>query len=185
MTSRKHFEILSLGLESKVFGLGLEAYQSSKMPCPRSRTALFFDLLKMGKVMTCSFLRLGERQRLRGKQMKVFFFRTPETQQKIAMFWAKTFFCLFLENTCALCLWSLASRRSILGKSVLGLGLGFFLWFLDSTSDYDLRSCLIIEHRIAYSARNFVKSSFSDVRRFRNAGLPMVRSHADQIYYRG
>ena len=37
---RTHFEVL---------GLGLEASKSSKMPCPRPRTALFFDWLKMGQ----------------------------------------------------------------------------------------------------------------------------------------
>ena len=33
-----------------------------------------------------------------------------------------------------------------------------------------------IEHGIAYSARNIVKTSFSHVTKFRNAGLPMVQS---------
>ena len=57
------------------------------------------------------------------------------------------FFFFFLESTCALCPWpwpraflSLASRVSVLGKAVLGLGLGFFCVLglepcvLDSTS---------------------------------------------------
>ena len=39
-----------------------------------------------------------------------------------------------------------------------------------------MMQCLIIEHRIAYSATNFAKSSFSDVTKYRNAGLLMVRS---------
>ena len=30
----------------------------------------------------------------------------------------------------------------------------------------------MIEHRVAYSARNFAKSSLSDVTKVRNAGLP-------------
>ena len=29
------------------------------------------------------------------------------------------------------------------------------------------------EHRVAYSARNFAKSSYSDLIKFRNAGLPI------------
>ena len=37
----------------------------------------------------------------------------------------------------------------------------------------------MIEHRVAYSARSFAKSSFSDVTKFQNEGLPMVRSQAD------
>ena len=39
-----------------------------------------------------------------------------------------------------------------------------------------------IEHRVAYFARNFAKSSFSDVTKVRNAGLPMLRSQTDEIY---
>ena len=69
-SSRTHFEVLGLGLDSKVLdldskvlGLGLQAYKSSKMPCLRSRTALFLDLYKWAKVMTFFFLRLGERAR--------------------------------------------------------------------------------------------------------------------------
>ena len=38
LASRTHFEVL-----------GLEAYKYSKMPCPRPRTELFIDLLKMGQ----------------------------------------------------------------------------------------------------------------------------------------
>ena len=34
------------GLEAQVLGIGLEAYKSWKMSCPRPRTALFFDWLK-------------------------------------------------------------------------------------------------------------------------------------------
>ena len=36
-----------------------------------------------------------------------------------------------------------------------------------------------IEHRVAYSARNFAKSSFNDVKKLQNARLPMVRSQMD------
>ena len=36
-----------------------------------------------------------------------------------------------------------------------------------------------IERRVAYSARSFAKSSYSDVTKFRNAGLPMIQSQAD------
>ena len=35
--------------------------------------------------------------------------------------------------------------------------------------------CLVIEHRVAYSTKNFATSFFSDVMKVRNAGLPMVR----------
>ena len=61
----------------------------------------------------------------------------------------------FLETTCALCPWpraflSLASRGSVLERSVLGLGIGFFLcpWHrscvLDSTSVYTVFDLFLI-----------------------------------------
>ena len=34
----------------------------------------------------------------------------------------------------------------------------------------------MIEYRVAYTARNFAKLSYSDVTKFRNEGLTMVRS---------
>ena len=82
------------------------------------RTALFFDLLKF----------CGALEKFFGKGFFV------EIAGKI---FVKTFFFFFLESTC-LCvvgpwpwpwpreLLSLASRGSVLGKAVLGLGLGFF-----------------------------------------------------------
>ena len=44
--SRTHFEVL--GLNGQILGPGLEASKSLKMHYPWPRTALFFDLLKMG-----------------------------------------------------------------------------------------------------------------------------------------
>ena len=41
----------------------------------------------------------------------------------------------------------------------------------------------MIEHGFSYSS-NFPTLSFSDVRKFRNAGLPMVQNQTDQIYFR-
>ena len=79
-----------------------------------SRTALFVELLKF----------CGALEKFFGKHFFV----------EIAWKLMKTFF--FLESTCACVLgpwaWpraflSLASRVSVLGKAVLGLGLGFFL----------------------------------------------------------
>ena len=34
-SSRTHFEVLGLGLEAQVYGLGLEASSPRKLPCPR------------------------------------------------------------------------------------------------------------------------------------------------------
>ena len=84
-------------------------------PVLGSRTALFFELLKF----------CGALEKFFGKRFFV------EIAKKI---FVKTFF--FLESTCACVLgpwpWpqaflSLASRVSVLGKAVLGLGLRFFL----------------------------------------------------------
>ena len=64
MSSRTHFEVLGLDLNGKVLGLGLQAYKSSKMFCLQSRTALFFDLQKMGQGFDLFvLLRLAERAR--------------------------------------------------------------------------------------------------------------------------
>ena len=71
---RKHFEVLSF--ENEVLGLGHDS---------RSRTALFFYLLKMCQGLDLFFLRVKFRE-------------------KLAIFCAMTFiFFIFLENTCALC----------------------------------------------------------------------------------
>ena len=111
-------------------------------PVLGSRTAVFFELLKFCEALEKYF----------GKRFFV------ETARKI---FVKTFFFFFffwdrLKNFCdfgehlRLCPWpwpraflSLASRVSVLGKAVLGLGLGFFCVLglglepcvLDSTSD--------------------------------------------------
>ena len=97
-STRTHFEVLGLGLDSKVFGLGLQAYKSSKMPCCSRGQHYFLICKKWAEVMSFFFSSSWRaRQRPRGK-------------------FKKTFFCL--ENTCALCPWSLALASSI---SVLGL----------------------------------------------------------------
>ena len=115
-SSRTHFEVLGLGLgyEGQVLGLGLEASSPRKLAVLGSRTALFFKLLKF----------CGALEKIFGKR----FFCGDRLKN----------FCedyFFLESTCACVLgpwpWpraflSLASNVSVLGKAVLGLGLGFF-----------------------------------------------------------
>ena len=107
----------SLALASKVKSLALASRPQvlENWPVLGSRTALFFELLKFCGVLEKVF----------GKRFFV------EIAWKILV---KTFF--FLESTCACVLgpwpWpraflSLASRVSVLGKTVLGLGFGFFL----------------------------------------------------------
>ena len=130
VASRTHFKVLGLGLEGQVLGLGLEASSPQKLACSRLEDSTISWIVKI-------------------------------LWSTWKIFW-KTFFCgdrlknfcedLFsLESTCACVLgprpWpraflSLASRGSVLGKAVLGLGLGFFCVLglepcvLDSTSDY-------------------------------------------------
>ena len=102
----------SLALASKVKYLALASRPQvlENWPVLGSRTALFFGMLKF----------CGALEQFFGKRFLV------EIARKI---FVKTFFFFFLESTCALCPWSLAlaSRVSVLGKAVLGLGLGFFL----------------------------------------------------------
>ena len=42
LTSRTHFEVLGLGLEGQVLGLGLEASSPRKLPCPRLEDSTIF-----------------------------------------------------------------------------------------------------------------------------------------------
>ena len=99
----------SLALASKVKSLALRSQVLENWPVLGSRTAVFFELLKFCETLEKFF----------GKRFFV------EIAWKI---FVKTFF--FGEHL-RLCPWpraflSLASRVSVLGKAVLGLGLGFF-----------------------------------------------------------
>ena len=57
-SSRTHLEVLGLGLEGQVLGLGLEALSPRQLPCPRLEDSTIFEQLK-------------------------FRWKTPETSQKI------------------------------------------------------------------------------------------------------
>ena len=98
-------------------------------PVLGSRTAVFFELLKFCEALEKFF---GKRffveiaWKIFVKTFFFFFWRSPKN-----FLWSPFFF--FLESTCACVLgpWpraflSLASRVSVLGKAVLGLGLEFF-----------------------------------------------------------
>ena len=114
-SSRTHFEVLGLGLEGQVLGLGLEASSPRKLACwpvLGSRTELIFELLKF-----CGALEKFFRKRffvvIAWKIfVKTFFFfwRSPEK-----FLWRPFFF--FGEHL-RLCPWSLALASSI---PVLGL----------------------------------------------------------------
>ena len=117
---RTHFEVL---------GLGLEASSPQKLACPRLEDSTIFWNVKIlwsaWKIFWKTFFS-GDRLKNFCEDLFFFFFFF-EIAWKI---FVKTFF--FSESTCALCPWpwpraflSLASRVSVLGKAVLGLG--FFL----------------------------------------------------------
>ena len=89
-SSRTHFEVLGLGLEGQVLGLGLEASRPQVLenwPVLGSRTALFFELLKFCEALEKFF----------GKRLFVEIART---------IFVKTFFFFFfffgdrLKNFC-------------------------------------------------------------------------------------
>ena len=46
LVSRTLYEVLSLGLEGQVIGLGFEASSPQKLPCSRLEDSIFFELLK-------------------------------------------------------------------------------------------------------------------------------------------
>ena len=124
-SSRRHFEVLFLGLEGQV--LGLEASSPRKLPCPRLGDSTFLEPLKFcwktSKI-------------LRKSCEDPFLFSAVGDRLKNLIFF-KTF---FFENTCACVLrpWPraflyLASRGSVLGRAVLDWSLEPCV--LDSTSD--------------------------------------------------
>ena len=125
LASRTDFE--DFGLEGQV--LGLEASSPRKLACPRLEDSSNFWIVKIlwsaWKIFWKTFF-CGDR--LKNFCEDLFFFG-----DRLKNFCEDLF---FMESTCACVLgpwpWpraflSLASRVSVLGKAVLGLGLGFFL----------------------------------------------------------
>ena len=119
-SSRTDFEVLGLGLEGQVLGLGLEASSSQKLACPRLEDSSMFWIVK---ILWSAWKIFGKRFFV-GIAWKIF----------VKTFSWRPFFFFFGEHL-RLCPWSLAlassipvrGRVSVLGKAVLGLGLGFFL----------------------------------------------------------
>ena len=118
----------SLALASKVKSLAL-ASSPRKLACPRFEDSTIFWIVKIlwsaWKIFWKTFF-CGDC--LKNFCEDLFFF--------LEIAWKIFVMAFFLENTCACVLgpWpcpraflSLASRVSVLGKAVLGLGLGFFL----------------------------------------------------------
>ena len=57
LASRTHFEVLGLGLEGQVLGLGLEASSPRKLACSRLEDSTIFILLKFGGALEKFFER--------------------------------------------------------------------------------------------------------------------------------
>ena len=126
-SSRTHFEVL--GLEGQVLGLGLEASSPQKLACPRLEDSTIFWNVK---ILWCAWKIIWKTffsgDRLKNFCEDLFFFG-----DRLKNFCEDLFF--FFWRALALCVlgpWPraflfLASRVSVLGKAVLGLGLGFFL----------------------------------------------------------
>ena len=47
LASRTHFEVLGLGLEGQVLGLGIEASSPQKLPCPRPEDSTIFCTIEI------------------------------------------------------------------------------------------------------------------------------------------
>ena len=115
-SSRTQFKVLGLGLEGQVLGLGLEASSPRKLACPRLKDSTIFWNVK---ILWSAWKTVW----------KTFF-----SGDRLKSFCEDLFFFWRALALCVLCPWpwpraflSLASRASVLGMAVLGLGLGFFL----------------------------------------------------------
>ena len=108
---RTHFEVLGLGVEGQVPGLGLDASSPRKLACPRLEDSTIFELLKF-----CG-------DRLKNFCEDLFFWR------------ALALVSLALVSRVSVL------ENAVLGLGlgffcVFGLGLGLEPCVLDSTSDY-------------------------------------------------
>ena len=117
-SSRTDFEVLGLGFEGQVLGLGLEASSPRKLACPRLEDSTIFWKVKIlwsgWKIVWKAFSR-GDR--LKNFCEDLFFFFVFFFGDRLKNFCEDLFF-FFLESTCALWPWSLALASSI---PVLGL----------------------------------------------------------------
>ena len=116
-------DVLLKSLASKVKSLPLASKPASPRKCPvlGSRTALFFDLLKMGQGHEQFCFVVKKARELAKKFLKTFFsWRTLEFSGKFTNFWREG---LFLEIASALCPWS----REVLSSEGLSLASDFFV----------------------------------------------------------
>ena len=135
-SSKIHFEVL--GLKGKVLGLGHEASSPRKFPCPRFENSTIFWTFKillknannLAENLRTPFLYSSTGDSLKKIYEDLCSWRMPKKNWILFSYW-RTLVPVSL---------SLASRWSVLGRVLLGLGLGFFCvlglepCFLDSTS---------------------------------------------------
>ena len=124
-SSRTHFQVL---------GLGLEAYKSSKIALSSAKDSTIFWIIKI----------LLENARNLAENLRRPFFRDRLKKNFDHLFFGEHLLLCPLSLSWPRAYLSLAWRRPVLGRAVLGLGLGFFCVLglepcvLDSTSgDYD------------------------------------------------
>ena len=112
LASRTDFEVLGLGLEGQVLGLGLETSSPRKFSCPRLEdSTIFWNVKILWSAWKIFWKTFFSGDRLKNFCEDLFFFG-----DRLKNFCEDFFF--FLESTCALCPWSLALASSI---PVLGL----------------------------------------------------------------
>ena len=110
-----------LGLEDvldafEVFGLGLEASSPRKLACPRLEDSTIFWIVKILWSAWKNFWKNFFLEIAWKKFLKIFFFSFFREHLRLSpWYWPRPFL-------------SLASRGSVLGRPVLGLGLRFFLY---------------------------------------------------------
>ena len=133
LASRTHFEVLFLSLE---------AFKSSKMPSPRPKTALFFKITQNGPWSWSFFCLILKNARNLAENLWNFFSFFGGCLQFRGKFLVSREKTVFFVIASAFCPWSLASRKSILKKLVLGLGFFLSLWPWPRTLDSWVHLCL-------------------------------------------
>ena len=128
LASRTHFEVVGLGLEGQVLGVGLgfEASSSQKLPCPRLKNSTFFWIVKILYIAwKKNFRRRFSLKNAWKKSLKTFFFEIAWKNFWRSFFWrtlalVSLVLGLGFKHSCP---WP--SRGSVLRRARLGLG--FFL----------------------------------------------------------
>ena len=127
-TSRIHFEVL---------GLGLEASSPRKLTCPRLEdSSIPWNVEILWSAWKIFWKTFFSGDRLKNFCEDLFFFGDCRKNfcEDLFFFWRALALCVLGPWPWPRAFLSLASRVSVLGKAVLGLGLGLEPCVLDSTS---------------------------------------------------